>query len=108
VLMDPSKAMQELGLPQHHIRFTSNLSIDSSGPPAVALDSITLLLRQKLASERVQQSPDGSISVSDSVVIKVTPGHDEENKTAHVSWNIQDEELGSSVLELLKTQLSRR
>ena len=53
VLLEPSEAMKELGLPEQRVRFTSTLVLatppatpPAPSSPAILLDELTLLLRE--------------------------------------------------------------
>ncbi|KAK6175518.1 hypothetical protein SNE40_013967 [Patella caerulea] len=103
-LIDPAHAFRELGLEEHHLRFTCTVSIDEEGPVTQTVDKIYQLTKSKLKNYPVQYSNDGSITVSESVLIKVSG--DEESKDILVSWSYQDEELGSYLLQILRTSLT--
>ncbi|XP_064611089.1 integrator complex subunit 11-like isoform X1 [Liolophura sinensis] len=99
-LVEPASAMRELGIDEHHIRFTSTVSIEDDGPPSNTADKIYQMVKSKLREYPAQYSTDGSITISESVLVKVS-GEDE-NKDILVSWSHQDEDLGSYLLKLLR------
>ncbi|CAH1774605.1 unnamed protein product [Owenia fusiformis] len=104
-LIDPSEAMKELGLPEHKIRFTSTLALENEGTVTQTIDKIFNLVKKRLKSASVQHSTDGSITISDSVLIKVSGDDEESEKDVLLSWSYQDEELGSYLQRLLKAGL---
>ncbi|KAL5013863.1 hypothetical protein ScPMuIL_008133 [Solemya velum] len=102
-LIDPGQALCELGLEEHQLRFTSTVYVEEDGPPTKTADKIYQLIKSKVSDTPAQYSSDGSITMSDSVLIKVSG--DEESKSVLVSWSHQDEDLGSYLLQILKTGL---
>ncbi|KAI0241299.1 Integrator complex subunit 11 [Lamellibrachia satsuma] len=105
-LMEPRQAMKELGLPEHEIRFTSTLTLEDSGQPTKTADKIYQLIKRQFSRHSVQQSSDGSINLSESVLVKVSGVDDDPEKEVLVSWSLQDEDLGSSLHRLLQHGLS--
>lgn len=107
VLMEPQKAIEELGMKEHIIRFTSNLTLFFDGPTAKLSDSIVKVLQESLDDCAVQQGQDNSISISDNaILIKFSGSEDGREKKLLVSWVLQDEELGGEVLQLLRGRFS--
>ncbi|KAL5007893.1 hypothetical protein ScPMuIL_016699 [Solemya velum] len=102
-LIDPGQALCELGLEEHQLRFTSTVYVEEDGPPTKTADKIYQLIKSKVSDTPAQYSSDGSITMSDSVLIKVSG--DEESKSVLVSWSHQDEDLGSYLLQIPKTGL---
>ncbi|XP_064642265.1 integrator complex subunit 11-like [Lineus longissimus] len=100
-LVDPSQALSELGSQEHQIRFTSTVVQEDPVKESIPryLEKLHQLLKGKLKDYGVTLSSDGSISISDSVLVKVSG--DEDEKEILVSWSYQDEELGSYLLQLL-------
>ena len=47
-LLEPRSAMKELGLSEHHIRFTSNVTVDAPGSAAAVSDKIYQLLQKSV------------------------------------------------------------
>ncbi|KAK2163765.1 hypothetical protein LSH36_74g02075 [Paralvinella palmiformis] len=105
LLLEPSQAMKELGLEEHTIRFTSTIFVDEAGPIKKTTNKVYHLLKEKYGERNVQQSCDGSLTLSDSVLIKVSGSEEGEGKSVLVSWSLQDEDLGSSLLPLLEKGL---
>ncbi|KAL5020613.1 hypothetical protein ScPMuIL_002306 [Solemya velum] len=102
-LIDPGQALCELGLEEHQLRFTSTVYVEEDGPPTKTADKIYQLIKSKVSDTNAQYSSDGSITMSDSVLIEVYG--DEESKSVLVSWSHQDEDLGSYLLQIPKTGL---
>lgn len=102
-LVDPVEAMSDLGLRQHQLRFTSTISLDDEGPVADTADRLYQKIKSKLKDYPIHYSSDGSITISDTVLVRVSG--DEETKDIAVSWLHQDEELGSFLLNLLSNGL---
>ncbi|XP_067658938.1 integrator complex subunit 11-like [Haliotis asinina] len=100
-LVEPAQAFRELGLEEHQLRFTCTVSVDEPGTIMQTVDKIYNLLKSDLKDSSIQYSSDGSITIQDSVLIKVSG--DEETKDMLVSWSHQDEELGSFLLQTLRT-----
>ncbi|KAJ4443881.1 integrator complex subunit 11 [Periplaneta americana] len=99
-LMEVDDACKEAGISRHLVRFTSTLRIEDPGPASKTTEKLLALIRARLKDCPVQLT-DGSISV-ESVLVKVE-GSEDEQKSVYVSWDNQDEELGSYILGLLKT-----
>jgi integrator complex subunit 11 len=104
-MMEPSQAMRELGLQEHTIRFTSTIFVEEPGPTKKTTNKVHHLIREKYGEHNIQHSTDGSLTLSDSVLIKVSGSDDDEEKSVLVSWSLQDEDLGSSLLPLLERGL---
>ena len=47
-LLEPRSAMKELGLNEHHIRFTSNVTVDAPGSAAAVSDKIYQLFQKSV------------------------------------------------------------
>lgn len=92
--------MQEFGLTEHKIRFTSTVALQDETPPTIATDRVYQVLKSNLKDYTIQLMSDGSISI-DSVIIKVS-GEEGEEKSVLVSWPFQEEELGSYLLNLIQ------
>ncbi|XP_023931295.1 integrator complex subunit 11-like, partial [Lingula anatina] len=101
-LLDAGQAMNELGLEEHQLRFTSTVVIEYPGEVEQTVDRIYQYVKGKLKDFPVQLSADQSITVADSVLIKVSGDDDEAEKGVLVSWSYQDEDIGSYLLKLLK------
>lgn len=99
-LMDVDDACKEAGINRHLVRFTSTLRMEDPGPASKTAEKLLQLIKTRLKDWHVQLT-EGSISV-ESVLVKVE-GNEEEQKNVYVSWDNQDEELGSYILGLLKT-----
>lgn len=102
LLVEPERAMSEIGIVPHQIRFTSTIRLeDPSGAPASrTTDTIFHKIKNELKNRTVLLTPDGSITVA-SVLIKVD-STDDNMKSVCVSWAYQDEELGSHLLSIIK------
>lgn len=103
-IMDPEQALKDLGITEHNVRFTSTLSVDESRIETKTAEKIYQLIKGKVKDHPTQYSSDGSITVSD-VMINVSGEEEDETKSVLVSWSHQDEELGSVLMNLLKTEL---
>nr|KAG5710070.1 hypothetical protein BaRGS_030146 [Batillaria attramentaria] len=99
-LVEPSAAFRDVGLEEHQLRFTCNIMLDEEGAVTDTAEHVYKLIKSDMKQCQVQMSSDGSISVGDSVLLKVSG--DEESKNILVSWSHQDEDLGSYLLKLLK------
>ncbi|KAK7865953.1 hypothetical protein R5R35_005018 [Gryllus longicercus] len=99
-LMDVDEACREAGINRHFVRFTSTLRMEDPGPSSKTAEKLLQLIKARLKDWHVQLT-DGSISV-ESVLVKVE-GNEDEQKSVYVSWDNQDEELGSYILGLLQT-----
>ncbi|KAK3599140.1 hypothetical protein CHS0354_016403 [Potamilus streckersoni] len=104
-LIEPRQALMDLGLAEHHLRFTSTLYVEEEGPPSKVAENIYQLVKSKCKDQPTQYSSDGSISVSD-VLISVSGEDDDKTKSVLVSWSHQDEVLGSFLLNLVNTELT--
>lgn len=107
ILMEPKKAMQEMGVREHEIRFTSNLTLSFDGSPAKLSDAIVQVLQECLDEFSVQQAQDSSISIAgNAILIKINGSEDDQEKKLLVSWVLQDEDLGCEVLQLLRSRFT--
>jgi len=107
-LLDASSAMKELGMTEHTLRFTSTITLAYDGSQTKTAETIFQMIRSKVKdSVSLQHSSDGSISVSDSVLIKVSGDLDQAEKDVLVSWSLQDEDLGSYLLRMLQAGLPK-
>lgn len=102
-LMDPDQALRELGIKEHNVRFTSTLYVSEDGLATKTAEKIYMLVKGRIKNHPTQFSSDGSISVSD-VMITVS-GDDDDAKSVLVTWSHQDEDLGSQLMDLLKSEL---
>ncbi|ELT95478.1 hypothetical protein CAPTEDRAFT_151615 [Capitella teleta] len=102
-LVEPREAMKELGLNEHDVRFTSTLTITDNDSVAEMAEKLMKIFRESAQQHSLQQSSDGSISIADSVLVKVSES-DENDKSVLLSWSLQDEELGSHLLKIIKTK----
>ncbi|XP_071500936.1 integrator complex subunit 11-like [Diadema antillarum] len=93
---EPSKVMQQLGLTEHDIRFTSTVSTSAS-----SMEALTKKLKRKFPHESVQLMPDDSIMIG-SILLKMS-GESDETLDLLVSWPYQEEVLGSSLLSMLQS-----
>lgn len=100
-IIDPSQALKEMGVEEHHLRFTSTISIEEEGAANKVAEKIYQLVKRKLKDFSIHYSSDGSISISDSLLIQVS-GDEDETKSVLVSWSHQDEDIGSFLLQLLR------
>lgn len=100
-IIDPGQALKEMGVEEHHLRFTSTISIEEEGPANKVAEKIYQLVKRKLKDFSIHYSSDGSISISDSLLIQVS-GDEDETKSVLVSWSHQDEDIGSFLLQLLR------
>nr|CAD7402992.1 unnamed protein product [Timema cristinae]CAD7570566.1 unnamed protein product [Timema californicum] len=99
-VMDVDDACKEAGINRHLIRFTSTLRLEDSGSPSKTAEKLLQLIKTKIRDLPLQFT-DCTISV-ESVLVKVESSEDE-MKTVYVSWDNQDEELGSQILGILNT-----
>lgn len=103
-LIEPQKAVSELNLKPHVIRFTSTVRLEDRGqvPAARFSEKIFQTLQSKLKeSHSLNLLPDGSISTN-SVVIRVDAASEEEFKDVYVSWDDQDDPLGCFITTSLQ------
>ncbi|KAH3817295.1 hypothetical protein DPMN_118828 [Dreissena polymorpha] len=102
-LVDPDEALRDLGIKEHNLRFTSTLCIDEAGPAQKLTEKIYMLCKNHMTDQQTQIGSDGSISVSD--VMVTTSGEDDDPKSVLVTWSHQDEELGSMLMNILRSEL---
>lgn len=98
-LMDVDEVFKEVGVNRHVIKFTSSVKIDDQCPSIRTLEKLYSLLREKLAVWDVNLVDNQSIEI-ESVSVKVETENNE--KKILVSWNNQDEDLGSYVLGVIQ------
>ncbi|RMX43723.1 hypothetical protein pdam_00006394 [Pocillopora damicornis] len=111
-LVEPAQAMKELGLTEHKLRFTSSVTLETTIPYHMFIEKLQSQLKRLLPNYSVQRVAEGCLSVDDSVLIKISGSsddvtHEASNCTALVSWTLQEEELGSHVLSLLRDRITR-
>lgn len=83
------------------IRFTSKIKIDDPGPSTRTSEKLYALLQEKLTGWTVTMSEKCEIAVA-SVQLAVESDPKASHKNILLSWNNQDEELGSYILGLLQ------
>ncbi|XP_072045044.1 integrator complex subunit 11-like isoform X2 [Amphiura filiformis] len=94
-LDEPSKVMQQLGVMEHEIRFTSTVAISP-----MTMEVLQKKLKRRFPMHSVQLTSDGSIMIS-SVLVKMSE-ETEEALNLLVSWPYQEEDLGSSLFSMLQ------
>eukprot|EP00057_Strongylocentrotus_purpuratus_P020578 XP_011675052.1 PREDICTED: integrator complex subunit 11-like [Strongylocentrotus purpuratus] len=80
--------MQQLGLVEHDIRFTSTVSTSAS-----SMEALTKKLKRRFPQESVQLMPDASIMMG-AILLKMSAESDD-NLDLLVSWPYQEEELAA-------------
>ncbi|XP_078095022.1 integrator complex subunit 11 [Mustelus asterias] len=104
-LVSPEQAVKELGLSEHHLRYTCKVQIQDHHSEQDTLNRIYNHLKNILKDYPIQHLPDGSVMV-ESILIKISAMSDDQStKDVLVSWTYQDEELGSYLITLLKKGL---
>ncbi|XP_038677904.1 integrator complex subunit 11 isoform X1 [Scyliorhinus canicula] len=104
-LVSPDQAVKELGLSEHHLRYTCKVQIQDHHSEQDTLNRIYNHLKNILKDYPIQHLPDGSVMV-ESILIKISAmSEDQSTKDVLVSWTYQDEELGSYLITLLKKGL---
>ncbi|XP_078281609.1 integrator complex subunit 11 isoform X3 [Rhinoraja longicauda] len=104
-LISPEQAVKELGLSEHHLRYTCKVQIQDHHSEQDTLNRIYSHLKNILKDYPIQHLPDGSVMV-ESILIKISAMSDDQStKDVLVSWTYQDEELGSYLITLLKKGL---
>uniref|UniRef100_A0A4W3GTU7 Integrator complex subunit 11 n=1 Tax=Callorhinchus milii TaxID=7868 RepID=A0A4W3GTU7_CALMI len=104
-LVSPEQAVKELGLSEHHLRYTCKVQIQDHHSEQDTLNRIYTHLKNILKDYPIQHLPDGSVMV-ESILIKISATSDDQStKDVLVSWTYQDEELGSYLITLLKKGL---
>lgn len=83
-------------------RFTSKIKIDDPGPSTRTSEKLYALLQEKLTGWTVTMSDKCEIAVA-SVQLIVESDPKGAHKNILLSWNNQDEDLGSYVLGLLQS-----
>ncbi|XP_069774858.1 integrator complex subunit 11 [Narcine bancroftii] len=104
-LVSPEQAVKELGLSEHHLRYTCKVQMQDHHSEQDTLNRIYNHLKNILKDYPIQHLPDGSVMV-ESILIKISAMSDDQStKDVLVSWTYQDEELGSYLITLLKKGL---
>ncbi|XP_059511635.1 integrator complex subunit 11 [Stegostoma tigrinum] len=104
-LVSPEQAVKELGLSEHHLRYTCKVQIQDHHSEQDTLNRIYNHLKNIMKDYPIQHLPDGSVMV-ESILIKISAMSDDQStKDVLVSWTYQDEELGSYLITLLKKGL---
>jgi len=104
-LLDPDKAITDLALQPHVIRFTSTVRMsDSSRMTSIKFsENIFQRLQTRMSESRypVVLLPDGSISTQ-SVVVRVDTSNEDAFKEVYVTWNDRDDALGCFIVNSLQ------
>jgi integrator complex subunit 11 len=108
LLLEPTEALKDLGLVEHQLRFTSTVTVNYSDSLAKLSDTIYSLLTDKLLNYSIQRTSDGSLTLSYSMLVKVSGADEDSDKDILVSWSLQDEDVGSYVLQLLQSELAAK
>ncbi|XP_031617965.1 integrator complex subunit 11 [Contarinia nasturtii] len=101
-LMELNEVCKEVGLNRHIFRFTSKIKIDDPGPSTSTSKRLYALLQEKLTGWTVTMSDKCEIAVA-SVQLVVESDPKGVHKNILLSWNNQDEDLGSYILNLLQS-----
>uniref|UniRef100_A0A8C5BQI7 Integrator complex subunit 11 n=1 Tax=Gadus morhua TaxID=8049 RepID=A0A8C5BQI7_GADMO len=105
-LVSPEQAMKELGLSEHHLRFTCRVQLQDPHSDADTLHRIYMHLKSVLKGYTTQHLPDSMSVMVESIVVKVSSSTEDPNtKVLLLSWSYQDEDLGSFLSTLLKKGL---
>ncbi|XP_003739869.1 integrator complex subunit 11 [Galendromus occidentalis] len=104
-LVEPEDALNELGVREHQIRFTTTISIPETfqGSTAKLAELVQDLVKDKLPSddqETMQMLQDGSLSLG-SAIVRVN-GFEDDMKSVCVSWANEDEDLGTQLVSLVQ------
>ncbi|KAF6038790.1 CPSF3L [Bugula neritina] len=102
-LLSTEETLAELELPSQTIRFTSNFVLSIALPAQQVTEKIVSALKTRAKCKGVLHNQDGSISISESVLIQVSKV-DETNIGVLLSWSYQDEDLGGQLHKFLKNQ----
>ena len=103
-IIETDKAMLEMGIKPHQIRFTSTLRLEDRQlrQPMRIAELIFQNLKAKLRDQwNVQFLADGTIAIS-SVAIRVDMTSEDEFKDIYISWSDLDDSLGSYVVKLVQ------
>ena len=105
-LLDPDDACQDLGIVPHTLRFTSTVLLNMVGKVTEAYEKISEIVENEMRDtdfKIVTDENNCQISVSQSVIIKISESEDEDSvKEIIVSWANRDEHLGSHLLNVLQ------
>lgn len=114
VLMELKDVFMEYGINKHIMRYTSKVKIDDPGPKLRVAEKLFNILQEKLSEWVVKFQENGKIVVETVEIsiedlsnnaIATTSDTDlsqsQSQKNICVSWNNQDEDLGSYILNLL-------
>ncbi|XP_076804258.1 integrator complex subunit 11-like [Clavelina lepadiformis] len=111
-LVDSNDAIDELKLKKHELRFTSTVHIPNiHRPTSVAMNQLHGHLKKNLRSHNISINSEENILI-DSVLLKAQSSAeektDQEGMDVLVSWSMQDEELGTYIMDLLRTGFQTR
>lgn len=100
-LVESDRAMAELGVKQHTIRYTSSIRFeDCKKTSSTQLsEKIHTFLKSRM-KHPVTLHPDHSIVISSSVMLRVDMSSDDE-KDVYVAWGDDDDAIGSNVVKLV-------
>lgn len=115
ILMELKDVFMEYGINKHIMRYTSKVKIDDPGPKLRVAEKLFNILQEKLSEWVVKFQENGKIVVeSVEISIEDLPSisavastsdtdstQSQSQKNICVTWNNQDEDLGSYILNLL-------
>jgi len=103
-LLETEKVVKEFGLKEHQLRFTSTVTIDSCDNPEAFFSKTRKDLEEQFEDCSIDKLGSHSLAL-DSVLIKfLLAKGSKERSSILVSWQFQDEDLGSKVLSFLRSK----
>lgn len=103
-LLETDQVMKEFGLRAHQLRFTSTVTIDSYELPEIFFNEIRRELEEQFEECSVEKLSSNSLAL-DSVLLKfLTNKSSKDRRSVLVSWQFQDEDLGSKILQFLRSK----
>lgn len=101
-LLEKEKVMKEFSLREHQLRFTSTVIIESYENTEAFFSNIKRDLEEQFEDCSIEKLDAHSL-ILDSVMIKYLSSKSSKNRRSIlVSWQFQDEDLGSKVLDFLR------
>jgi len=102
---DPEAVNSQFGLGFHTVRFTSTVSLPSSGDTNSTISRLVDASKQRLRGTNFSLTKTGESELrAESVIVQVEPNpEEEESQDVRVSWAYTNDALGSNILQLVQS-----
>jgi integrator complex subunit 11 len=105
-LLSPAEARDDLGLPPHHLTFSTTVTLETRPrPPTELVDALVEVLQRLLHDQCVCEEEGRVVLAGTSVAVEVNAPPP--TLSLLISWGYRDEALGDYVLSTVQRNLSR-